>query len=316
MELFIYMVVSVEEEKSICSLEARILLEADVVWFGQTGFVVSKLNINFHRSSYIKWKLTVLHHALNENQLIALLSTIKPKLTYRMNWLDGYSDLQLKQYGKRERRTLEAKYGVYIDGKVQLVEAGIQYGICQINSDYYVGLYEESDHSWQQHHYKPAQYSVALSTRLARTLINIAIPRPHSELTFVDPCCGIGTVLLEAAALSVKAEGYDLNPIILKGTRENLAYYNYDVKVIYKDMLTLTDQYDAALLDLPYNICSVLPEADKIKMIEKLHTIATRYVIVSVEPLTEILKQLNIPVIDYGVHYKGKFKREVFLCGK
>ena len=316
MRTYIYNLVASDEEKAVCELETRQLLNSSVQWSEQIGFTLSTVNMELNRSPYLKWKLAVIACVSDEEQCITTLQQLKPALPFRLNWLNGYEHNHVIAYSKHTRRKLEKQFAEHIKGQVQLNNPPLQYGITIINGHYYIGEWFETANGWLQHAQKPRQYSTALSTRLARSIINIALPNPAPSLTFVDPCCGIGTVLLEAAALGVQAEGYDLNPVVLKGTRENLNYFAYNVPVKYENMLNLTTRYDVAVLDLPYNLCSVLPEEEKRAMIKQMQQLANRYVIVTIEPIAHMLEQLNITVLDYAVHYKGKFKRELFLCGQ
>lgn len=48
-------------------------------------------------------------------------------------------------------------------------------------------------------------------------------------------------------------------------------------------MNELQDLYDAAILDMPYNLCSVLPDAEQRSMLVSLRRLAKRAVIVSTE---------------------------------
>ena len=71
----------------------------------------------------------------------------------------------------------------------------------------------------------------------------------------------MGNVLIEAFSMGIAAEGRDINPLAIRGARVNLRHYGYDDnKVAIQDMNTLQGHYDAAILDLPYNLCSVFPE--------------------------------------------------------
>lgn len=314
MTLYIYKLIASEEEKSICEMESRSLLHAVPKWIGQLAYVATEQDVNIERSVFIKWKLVVINQAASEFECVEAVKQLQPSASYRMNWLDGIFAGKIETYTKELRRSKEKQIASNIVGKVNLSKPELQYAIVGIEHTYYIGQYYETMNSWQQHQTKPRQYSTALSTRLARTMVNIAIPVPSDRLTVVDPCCGIGTVLLEVAALGVHTEGFDLNPVVLKGTRENLSFFGYNVSAKFKDMLSLTSSYDVAFLDLPYNLCSVLPEADKRAMLSKLNQLAKRFLIVSIEPIEHILSELNINIVDRGVHYKGKFKRELFLC--
>ena len=59
-----------------------------------------------------------------------------------------------------------------------------------------------------------------LPPKLAQTLINLADPQPDS--TILDPFCGTGVVLQEAALMGYNTYGTDLEPRMIDYTQENL----------------------------------------------------------------------------------------------
>jgi SAM-dependent methyltransferase len=63
--------------------------------------------------------------------------------------------------------------------------------------------------------------SVSLSPRLARTLVNIAALSPGK--TLLDPFCGSGTILVEAALQGLNCVGVDVSRKRIAQTRENLS---------------------------------------------------------------------------------------------
>jgi len=71
---------------------------------------------------------------------------------------------------------------------------------------------------------KPALHSdIALSPRLARTLVNLADLRPGQ--TVLDPFCGTGTILIEAYEKSLRCLGLDSRAARVQEARENLRWY-------------------------------------------------------------------------------------------
>ena len=56
-----------------------------------------------------------------------------------------------------------------------------------------------------KHDDKPNTFSNSLDIRLARTLVNLAAG-DNDQVTIVDPCCGMGTVVLEGLALDLDIE--------------------------------------------------------------------------------------------------------------
>uniref|UniRef100_UPI0038B618DE TRM11 family SAM-dependent methyltransferase n=1 Tax=Siminovitchia acidinfaciens TaxID=2321395 RepID=UPI0038B618DE len=120
--------------------------------------------------------------------------------------------------------------------------------------------YVKSESVWHRHQQKPHSYSTALNTRVARAVANIAVPEP-SGIKAIDPCCGIGTVLVEALSMGIDIVGSDKNPLILDGVRENIAYFGLSGKVTFTDIRDVTSHYDVAIIDLPYNLCcAITPE--------------------------------------------------------
>ena len=70
---------------------------------------------------------------------------------------------------------------------------------------------------------RPAPHpDIALSPRLARTLVNLAGLRPGH--TLLDPFCGAGTILVEAYAKSFRCLGVDSRASRVQETRENLKW--------------------------------------------------------------------------------------------
>jgi len=70
---------------------------------------------------------------------------------------------------------------------------------------------------------KPApRPEIALSPRLARTLLNLAGLRPG--MTVLDPFCGSGTILMEAYGRSIRCLGLDSSASMVQEARENLRW--------------------------------------------------------------------------------------------
>lgn len=68
---------------------------------------------------------------------------------------------------------------------------------------------------------KPVPHSdIALSPRLARTLVNLAGLKPSQ--TLLDPFCGTGTILIEAYGKSLRCLGLDSRASRVQEARENL----------------------------------------------------------------------------------------------
>lgn len=126
----------------------------------------------------------------------------------------------------------------------------------------YVGqqLWESDPKALRSRHVdnRPHSSPVSLEPRLARALVNLARTKPGE--TLLDPFCGTGGVLIEAALLGLQAFGSDIDPDMVAGTQDNLRYFGLEGNVFESDVGEVSKrmedlgrpQVDAVVADLPY----------------------------------------------------------------
>ena len=68
---------------------------------------------------------------------------------------------------------------------------------------------------------------ISTSPKISRTLLTLAGARPGD--TILDPFCGTGTLLMEAAILGMKCIGVDINGDQVQGARSNLKWLSKDL---------------------------------------------------------------------------------------
>ena len=107
----------------------------------------------------------------------------------------------------------------------------------------------EPARDYRRHDAKPYRTSSSLSARLARALVNLVAPPAQ---TILDPFCGTGSILLEAAALGLHAFGSDHNLKMVGMSRRNLAHFGYPAQVELGNAQDCTQTADAIVTDLPY----------------------------------------------------------------
>lgn len=106
-----------------------------------------------------------------------------------------------------------------------------------------------TDAGYRQHEVKPWTTSSSLDARFSRGLVNL-VPEARSIL---DPCCGAGSIVLEAAALGLDTRAVDWKPAMVGMTKENLAHFGYGADVAQADSRRHAfDPVDAVVTDLPY----------------------------------------------------------------
>jgi len=150
----------------------------------------------------------------------------------------------------------------------------------------------------------------------SKALINIAAQADKSK-TLLDACCGVGTIMLEAHFADYTIEGSDINWKMCHRARANLAHFDYASEVFRSDIKDISQRYDAAIIDLPYNLFSTATEADLLHIIQSTADITDRIVIVSVSDIITQITTTGLKVMDYcSVPKKGKskFARRVWVC--
>ncbi|GGH81517.1 tRNA G10 N-methylase Trm11 [Pullulanibacillus pueri] len=307
---YIYTFSGPEEELALCYLERRMLFKVDT----EAKIIESPLKIDPSRSPFIKERLGVILKAATLEQLIEKIKAL-PAVTLFfkvrvMNLVYGDSH---EKIGYEERRKIERQVGLSIRGTADLKQPDIVFALAKFKGQWIFGTYLENKSLWYHHQKKPHQYSTALSTRVARAIVNIAVPNPNG-LRVIDPCCGIGTVLVEALSMGIDIVGSDNNPLVMKGARENIAYFGLKGDVILKDIREMSGHFNVAIIDMPYNLCSVVSKEEQLEMLQSARKLTERMVIVTVEPIDDIIKNAGFNIVDRCDVLKAKFKRQVIVC--
>ncbi|NKB67277.1 MAG: methyltransferase domain-containing protein [Candidatus Latescibacteria bacterium] len=110
-------------------------------------------------------------------------------------------------------------------------------------------LVGEPNRRYVKHDDKPHRTSSSLPSRLARAMVNLASAKAQSIL---DPCCGTGSILLEASALGLSSYGLDWNEKMVAMSRQNIRHFGYTAPVELGDARQWEQQGEALVTDLPY----------------------------------------------------------------
>lgn len=303
-----------DDEGALALMEMR-------AFFGYTAtnkVVVSTVSIDPSRSVFIREKMHVLIEAESEHQLMEQAHTCgHVDESYKVVFMKHDRLKEHSGYGNSERLQLTRTIGNEMPGPLDLKHPDQIYAVTVVEGRFYLGHYEKSEPVWMKHVNKPQGYSTALNARTARTLVNIL--NPHAKpLKLMDPCCGIGTLLVEAASMGIPMSGRDKNPLACVGARENLAYYNYPLQMDVQVGLIqdVEDFYDAVVVDLPYNLYTHSSYDQQMDLIHHAARIADRVVIVTIEPMDEAIQAAGLRIVDRAETIKQRFKREILLCEK
>ena len=307
---YLYLYSYHEDEDSLCKLEMRSFFGFDT----SSSILESTIKIDPSRSPFMKARLDEIVRSTSIEQLIEQVRELKTfERTCKVLFVQHGNLKKTEKIGFQQRRLIEREVGMNLAGQVDLINPEVIFGLLKVEDGWVFGEYVKGKSVWFEHQVKPHHYSTALSTRVARAVVNIAAPNP-TDLKVIDPCCGIGTILIEALSMKIDIVGRDLNPLVVSGARENIAYFGFAGEVVLGDMRNVINQYDVAIIDMPYNLCSVLPSDIQFEMLNSAHKYAQKVIVITIEPIDFILDQAGFRVVDRCVARKGSFSRDIFVC--
>lgn len=309
---YLYTFACHENERELCRLELNTLLEPASEIDFTSSYIWSERGIPPGRSPFIHGRLDVLGEGGTVKELLPIARKI------RLLQGETFKVICLKAGDTRpdydQARKIEKEIGMCINGIARMKQPEVTFGLIKTGLKWILGQWTESDKSWQVHQQKPQNYSTGFGVTLARALVNIAVPEVKNH-RLLDPCCGMGTVVIEALSMGIDARGNDLNALAVRGARVNLTHFGYDAKrITLGDMKALEGIYDSSLFDMPYNLCSVLPNQEQQAMLVKLRKLSRRAIVVSTEWVQEHLLEAGWTIDQYITVRKGTFVRHVWVC--
>jgi len=196
-----------------------------------------------------------------------------------------------------------------IDGRPDLDRPAAEMVVIAEPGQWLLGeLVSRTARGWAGHEQRPHQYSAALPPRLARALVNLVAP-PGDRL--LDPCCGVGTVLVEAAAIGVRAVGCDINRRLVEHAAANLCHHGLKAELTTGDGREVRGRFDGAVLDLPYGYASRRIEGVYRGLVARAVEVARLVAVVTVDDVSELLTRLGAEIIGTAAVMKGHLVRRV-----
>jgi tRNA G10 N-methylase Trm11 len=310
MPTFIYTYACREEEFSLCRLEMRSLFGMDSL----SNLFKSAVEIDPSRSPFIKERIEAIYQGDSLSNILEQVEQIQLfDSTFKVIFVK-INDLNLTdKIDYEEGRAIEAEIGRHIPAEPDKNKPDHVFGIVTLGGRWYFGHYRKNKAVWLHHMKKPRNYSNALSTRLARAVANIAVPHPLG-IKAIDPCCGIGTVLVEALSMEIDIIGRDINPFIVRGARENIAHFGFEGTVTLGSIADVSATYDVAIVDMPYNHFSPITLEARFSILHHARRIADKVIIITIEPIDEMITDAGFTILDRCIAKKGSFTRQIIVC--
>lgn len=307
---FIYTYVRHKDEQDLCKLEMRAFFGVDV----PSNVLKSTIEIEPSRSPFIKERLDVLYVESNLDGLLDQVGQLElEETTFRVICLNTTELDTTKKISHSERRKIERELGLRIQGEPDLDTPELVFGVVLLDNTWYFGQYVESEAIWFQHQQKPHMYSTALSTRVARAVANIAVPQPEG-IQAIDPCCGIGTVLVEALSMGIDIVGRDINPLVVLGSRKNIAHFGLEGNVTIGPIADVVDKYDVAIIDMPYNLFTHITAEGQLDILKEARLFAKKVIVVTIDTIDHMVSEAGFTITDRCVAKKGTFSRQILVC--
>lgn len=304
--MFIYNINFYEGEGTLCNTEIKHI-------FGiipDKKFFFTDNCIDVNRSPFVKSCLKIILAANSYEEMII-------KIHDNNIYYDGFKVKHLDYAHHTEykiKREIESSIGFVIGGFANIHKPDITLGITNINEKWYLGEYTLNEGQWHHHNNKPHQYSNALPTLIARALVNIAVGT-NMECNVVDPCCGSGTVIIEALSMGIKITGYDNNFKMVQGAKRNLEFFGYNDVIHESNICSVDEHFDISIIDLPYNLFSETTEANQIKIIKNAARISDKMLLVTTVDMDSYIIEAGFSIIEKSYVDKGcKFRRLITLC--
>lgn len=293
-------------EEELCKMEMRCLLGKSP----SEKYLFSDVYVDASRSPFIKEMISIIYE---EDSLEKILDNIiEDKLAY-----DDFKVCYIKQENSdidyKERLDSLSKIGFVITGEPEMHTPKVILGVTKVCEKWIFGIYEKNDYEWHIHDKKPYSYSNSLSLRVARALVNIAV-KNNLDCKLIDPCCGVGTVVIEAVSMGINAVGYEINKSIAKNARRNLEFFGYKNVITNSDMNNITEEYDVAIIDLPYGLFTPTTIEEQTALIKSARRMSKRLVIVTFEDMDKEIIDAGFSIVDKSYVCKGKFKRYINIC--
>jgi tRNA (guanine10-N2)-dimethyltransferase len=151
---------------------------------------------------------------------------------------------------------------------------------------------------------KPFFHPSAMHAKLARCMVNLAKPKTGELL--LDPFCGTGSTLIEAALIGCRALGLDIQRRMVKGSLRNLAHFNIKTEgVIVADAKNPPiKKIDCVVTDPPYGTSATTLKRTTKQIVEEVLTAVKDMLNKGRRVCIAAPKTLNIGNVGIALGYK------------
>ena len=183
-----------------------------------------------------------------------------------LNWLPKESGIGIEairvqgSHSGISRTVIKRAVGKLITqngGRIDLSHARAVVSII-LSRNIYIGVRfgsaDRSDMRRRRNQFRPFSLPISLSPNSSRALLNIARVKKGDRI--LDPFCGTGGILIEAAMMGVRIYGSDISEKMIEGTKENFHFFQLDYHELQaldiEEIPNVFPPMDAVVTDPPY----------------------------------------------------------------
>lgn len=273
----------------------------------ENWIAISNRLVDLSRGAYVKKCIEIMVEADNMDELLTVVENAK--LHH-----EGFRVSVIKRTENTELSSMEIyqKVGALIGGKPNLDNPTLTYFVVVTPNKLFFGkLRSFSDVAWRLHSKKPYLNSSSLPARLARTVVNL-VAEPSD--TLIDPCCGMGTIIIEAAHMGIKVTGYDIKEKMVILAVKNFEQFGLNGRIERGDAREVSGRYDALVTDLPYGINTQADRQLYRDILRNAKSLAPKIAVVAAEDITDLLNELSIEIEQVIPAHKPNFTRYIHVA--
>lgn len=304
---YFYFINCSEMEKELCNMEMRSVFGKEP----EAKYLFSEKNFDPSRSPFIKLQIKSIYVEKNLENIINKIKDDKISYdAFKVNYIKSEDG----DVSYEERLKAVKEIGFVVTGFPDIHNPKIELAITKVKDKWIFGELIRNNFKWQKHNYKPHSYSNAVPLRMARALVNIAIG-DNRDLTLVDPCCGVGTVVIEALDLGINVKGYEISKPIACNARNNIEFLGYNREIITSgDMHNINEIFDVAIVDIPYGLYSPVTLQEQVDIISTSRRIARKMVIITFEDMDNLIISAGFKIVEKCYMKKGNMIRQISIC--
>lgn len=114
--------------------------------------------------------------------------------------------------------------------------------------------------------------------------------------------------------MGIDIVGRDINPLVVLGSRENIAHFGLAGEVDLGPIAEVTENYDVAIIDMPYNLYTHATPEDQLSILRHAHPFTEKLLVVTIETIDHMVQEAGFQIVDRCIAKKGLFEREILMC--